>query len=414
MMQNEQRVSMGAGRVRGWRRRAVALALGSMFVSGVANAVDIPTGNPDLAVRWDNTIRYNLGFRTQSQDANLLASPNYDDGDRNFNNGSVVTNRLDLLSEFDFVYKRSYGFRVSAAAWYDDAYRHLDNRSDATANTLVDGLPRAGVLSPYTKRYAEGPSGEILDAFAFANFDAGNVPVNVKAGQHTVYWGESLFFGGAIHGISYSQNSLDAWKAFQTPGAEAKELFRPRGGLTLQAQPTKELSLAGQWFYNWQAIRVPESGSYLTVNDALNFGGESQIVGPNPFAKAIPGAPAYLRVWNTNNVAPSRTSGSLGDFGLAARWSPAWLDGTLGFYYRNATDISPQIVAVPGVATTVPAGVCTGIGGIQIAGISVGAELSYRQNMPLLSQAVQVVPAPLVPLIPGSIATAALSSEGTP
>ena len=34
--------------------------------------------------------------------------------------------------------------------------------------------------------------------------------------------------------------------------------------------------------------------------------------------------------------------------------------------------------------------------------------------MPLLSQAVQVVPAPLVPLIPGSIATAALSSEGTP
>src|SRR5690242_19834809 len=368
MMQNEQRVSIGAAGVPAWRRRAVALAMGSMFVSGVANAVDIPTGNPDLSIRWDNTIRYNLGFRTQSQDPNLLASPNYDDGDRNFNNGSVVTNRVDLLSEFDFVYKRSYGFRVSAAAWYDDAYRHLDNRSDATANTLVDGLPRAGVLSPYTKRYAEGLSGEILDAFTFANFDIGNVPVNIKAGQHTVYWGESLLFGGAIHGISYAQNSVDAWKAFATPGSEAKELFRPRGGITIQAQPTHDLSLAGQWFYNWQAIRVPESGSYLTVNDALLYGGQSQIIGLNPLAASIPGAPAYLRVWNATDVGPSRTSGSLGDFGLAARWSPQWLDGTLGVYYRNATDVGPQAVATVGFLNTIPAGVCSAIGGISLGG----------------------------------------------
>jgi len=460
-MENVNGISGRGGAATAWRRRALALAVGSMMASGAAHAMDIPTGNPDLAIRWDNTIRYNLGFRTQSQDSKLLASPNYDDGDRNFSNGSIVTNRLDLLSEFDFVYKRNYGFRVSAAAWYDDAYRHLDNRFDATANTLVDGLPRAGALSPYTERYAKGLSAEFLDAFAFANFDAGNVPVNVKAGQHTVYWGESLFFGGAIHGISYSQNSLDAWKAFQTPGAEAKELFRPRGGLTLQAQPTKELSLAAQWFYNWQAIRVPESGSYLTVNDALNFGGESQIFGPNPLAATIPGAPAYLRLWNTNVVAPSRTSGSLGDFGVAARWSPAWLDGTLGFYYRNATDISPQLMATVGFSNAVPAGLCTAIGGIalggtnciinpkattpaelrnfgkigtyntaygdnihiyglslskQIAGLSVGAELSYRQNMPLLSQAVLVLPAPLtaLPAFAGSIATTAVPANGSP
>ena len=54
-----------------------------------------------------------------------------------------------------------------------------------------------------------------------------------------------------------------------TPGSEAKELFRPRGGITLQAQPNSELSVAGQWFYAWQAARIPESGSYLTIQDAL-------------------------------------------------------------------------------------------------------------------------------------------------
>ena len=456
-MQHASTESKSAARL---RRRATALAIGAMLgAAGPAHAFEIDTGNPDLAVRWDNTVRYNLGVRAQSQDPALLASPNFDDGDRNFGNGSIVTNRVDVLSEFDVVWKRQHGFRVSAAGWYDDAYRSLDNRSDATANTLADGLPVAGVLSPYTKRYAKGPSGEFLDAFAFTNFDAWNVPVNIKAGQHTVYWGESLLLGGAIHGISYSQNSIDAWKGFSTPGTEAKELFRPRGGITLQAQPMKDLTLVGQWFYNWQAIRVPESGSYLTINDALQFGGESQVIAPNPFAAAIPGAPKYLRAWHQDQVGPSRTSGSLGDFGLGARWSPAWLDGTLGFYYRNATDISPQAVATPGLLTVVPATVCAAIGGVplggtncivnqsattvadlqkygkfgtynlaygdnihiygaslakEIGGVSVGAELSYRQNMPLLSQAVQVLPAALVPLVPGSIAITALPPNGTP
>ena len=188
--------------------------------------------------------------------------------------------------------------RVSAAGWYDQAYTSLDGTNTATANTLVNGLPVAGQLSPYAKRYAKGLSGEWLDAFVFGNFDIAGVPINVKAGQHTVYWGESLLLGGLVHGIAYSQNSVDQWKGLSTPGSEAKELFRPRGGLTVQAQPTSDLSLAGQWFYNWQAVRAPESGAYLENNDMLLFGGDSLIAGANPFAASIPGAPAALRLWN--------------------------------------------------------------------------------------------------------------------
>jgi hypothetical protein len=446
--------------IRAFRRRAASLAVASAFAAPMAVfGFEIDTGNPDITMRWDNTVRYNLGWRAQSQDKAILGNPNFDDGDRNFSNGSIVTNRIDLLSEFDFIYQRKYGFRVSAAGWYDDAYSHLDNSNTATANTLVAGLPVAGTLSPYTKRYSKGPSGEWLDAFVFANVDAGDVPVNVKAGQHTVFWGDSLLLGGAVHSVSYGQNSLDLQKGFTTPGTEAKELFRPRGGITLQAQPTNELSVAGQWFYNWQAVRIPESGSYLTINDALNFGGDSAIVAANPLFGVVPGTPALLRAWNVQAVAPSRYSASLGDFGLSARWSPAWLDGTIGFYGRNTTDIFPQVLLTPGLATTVPAATCTAIGGIplggtnciinknatsvaelqsfgkfgtyqtaygdnihiygvtlakEIAGVSFGAELSYRQNMPLQSGNVLVVPAPLVAAFPGSIATTAIPSHGTP
>jgi hypothetical protein len=446
-------------RIPAFRRRATAMAVASLLAAGTAQAFEVDTGNPDLAVRWDNTFRYNLGYRVQSQDPAILGNPNFDDGDRNFGKHSIVTNRLDILSELDFVYQRKYGFRTSYAAWYDAAYSHLDNTSTATANTLVDGLPVAGQLSPYTKRYSKGFSGEWLDAFGFANFDAWDVPVNVKAGQHTVFWGDSLLLGGAVHSVSYAQNSLDLQKGFTTPGSEAKELFRPRGGITAQAQLNPELSVAGQWFYNWQAVRIPESGSYLTINDGLNFGGDSAIVAANPLFGIVPGTPALLRAWNVQASAPSRYSANFGDFGISARWSPAWLDGTIGFYGRNATDILPQVLLTPGLATTVPAATCTAIGGIplggtnciinknatsvaelqqfgkfgtyqtaygdnihiygvtlakELAGMSVGAELSYRQNMPLQSTNILVVPAPLVPAFPGSIATTAIPSRGTP
>jgi len=438
------------------RRTLLGAAIASLFAAPwSALAFEIDTDNPDLVARWDNTLRYNFGVRAQKQNAQIEGNPNYDDGDRNFSNGSVVTNRVDLLSEFDVVYQRKYGARVSAALWIDPAYDHLDNSNTATANTLNNGQPVAGQLSPYTHRFSRGGSGEFLDAFVFANVDVAGMPTNVKAGQHTVFWGDSLLLGGAIHSVSYSQNPLDLQKGFTTPGAEAKELFRPRGGITLQVQPIQELSVAGQWFYNWQAVRVPESGSYLTINDALNYGGDSLIVAPNPLAP--PGN--FLRAWRVQDIQPSSWSSNLGDFGVSARWSPAWLDGTMGFYGRNTTDTLPQLLLTPGLAPNIPAATCTAIGGQplpgnnciinknattladiqqygkfgtyntaygtnihiygitlakEIWGVSWAGEFSYRQNMPLVSNIVQVLPAPLVPKVPGSIAISAVPTSGTP
>jgi hypothetical protein len=432
------------------RRRAAVLAVLASLVSVAdsAGAFEIETGNPDLAVRWDNTVRYNLGVRAQDQDAAIIGNVNADDGDRNFDNGSLVTNRFDVLSELDIVWRGNFGARVSATGWYDFAYRDLDGDHTASANTLVHGLPVAGKLSRYAGRYANGASGEWLDAFVFANFDVGGMPINVKAGQHTVYWGESLLLGGLVHGIAYSQNSVDQWKGVANPGSEAKELFRPRGGITVQAQPTSELSLAAQWFYQWQAVRAPESGTYLSGTDMLNFGGDSLIVGPNQ------------RLWNAQAVEDSRFSSSIGDFGLAARWSPEWLDGTMGFYYRNTTDILPQVMVTPGVAQVPSPQVCQALGGQplagtsptpclvnqdattiadlqqygkvgtyqtayakdihlyglslakNIAGVSLGAEVSYRQNMPLVSDPVPILPAPLAAATPGAIATTAVPADG--
>jgi hypothetical protein len=189
----------------------------------------------------------------------------------------------------------------------------------------------------------------------------------VKAGQHTVYWGDSLLLGGAIHGVSVRPEPARRVEGLLDARHRSEGAVPSRGGVTLQLQPANDLSIAGQWFYAWQADRIPESGSYLTILDPLNFGGDSFIFGPNPLAAANPNAPKYLRLWRTTDIKPPSTSGSLGDFGVSARWSPQWLDGTLGFYFRNTNDVFPQAMATPGVAP-VPAAVCSARGGTPMPG----------------------------------------------
>jgi hypothetical protein len=353
------------------------LALGALAAAPAA-AIEINTGNPDAVMRWDNTVRYNYGVRMKDRDPSLIGNPGSDDGDRNFAKGQPVTNRLDLLSELDLVVNKRYGFRVSATAWADAAYNSL--ATDANKPAFYNGTGGVNSLSDYTSRFAKGPSGEFLDAFVFGNFDAGDVPVSARLGRHTAYWGEGLLLGGAIHGVSYGQYALDIWKANATPGAEAKELYRPRNGVTVQFQPTTDLTIVGQTFFDWEAARLPESGTYLSGADALLTGGQRYFV---------PTLGAYIPQGYA--VTPKKT----GDWGLSARWSPEWVDGTLGFYARRTADIAQQSWATnlgSGPQYHYSFASDIDILGVSLSknvnGISVGAEASVRNNMPLVSQPV--------------------------
>ncbi|WP_449433474.1 DUF1302 domain-containing protein [Pseudomonas putida] len=358
--------------------RATVVAM-CAIASASAGAFEIDTGNSDLQLRWDNTLRYNLGMRTEGQDSAILKNPNNDDGDRNFDKHSIVNNRLDVLSESDLVYKGKYGARVSAALWYDTAYSgNLDNDSVATSNHLgSDGRPALG-LSRYAKRYYEGPSGEWMDAFVFGEYDIGDMLLRGRLGRHTVNWGESLLGAGAVHGISYGQAPLDQGKALALPGVEAKELYLPRTQLSTQLQVTPELSLGAQYFMEWRPSRLPESGTYLGPADLTQQGGESMIVGAN-------------RLLHGDDITPRDS----GDWGVMARWSPEWLQGTLGFYVRNFSDTLPQTILVGGsrqyffnYADDID---MYGISlSKQIGGVSVGADLNYRRNMPLVSSPAQL------------------------
>ncbi|MDB5885889.1 MAG: secreted protein containing, partial [Polaromonas sp.] len=59
-------------------QKALVAAIAVVCSSSVM-AIELNTGNDDVKLRWDNTVRYNLGTRMESPDSRILASPSYDE-----------------------------------------------------------------------------------------------------------------------------------------------------------------------------------------------------------------------------------------------------------------------------------------------------------------------------------------------
>lgn len=363
------------------RRSLVSMALtAAVGTSGGVQAVEIQTGNPDINLRLDNTVRYTLGLRAEGQDDRITANGHYDEGDLKFKGGDLVQNRVDLLTELDMTYQNRMGFRVSAASWYDDAYRN-DNVKTNGEPSSYDNDNYSGL----TQRYYRGPSGEILDAFVFSRFNVGDVPLNLRVGKHTVFWGEGLLFPG--HAISYSQAPIDGRKAAANPGSETKEIFLPVGQLSGQAQLTDKLSLAFQYFYDWESTRAPEGGTYFGAPDFV-------VAGPDRFFLAD------LSAFGLGNQFARRidpkTPGDAGNWGVAAKYNVDAIDATIGLYYRVLDDYNPGGLQTLDFAPLLDGALVlpksyrfvyvenTKLYGVsmsrQVGPASVGVDLSYREG----------------------------------
>ncbi|MET0210844.1 MAG: DUF1302 family protein, partial [Burkholderiaceae bacterium] len=266
-------------------RPGVARFLSSLIVIaascvGDAVAAPIDTGNAELVLRWDNSIRYGLGWRAEGIDPRFGNDPSYDETEYRAERGRLMQNRIDWLSELDLSWQRRFGARLSAAVWFDAAVGGEAKTNPGAIDSSYAGtgpfVPYAEIgnytgnaYSHYTRRYTRGGA-ELLDAFVFASIDAGPVPLTIKFGQHTVYWGESLFT--TFHGIAYAQSPIDGLKASASVGITAKEVFLPLPQLSMQAQLTPTLSLAALYTLGWKPNRLPEGGTYFGAADLLFSG----------------------------------------------------------------------------------------------------------------------------------------------
>lgn len=360
-------------------------------------AVEIDAGNPDVKVRWDNTLKYSAAWRLKEPSGALVDDPpasiNQDDGDRNFGKG-LISNRLDLLSEFDASYQR-FGLRLSGAAWYDDVYnRSTDNDSASTSNSISVPSDRFTAAT----RKLHGKMAELLDAFVYGRAQFGDTSASFRLGNYSLLWGESLFFGD--NGIAGGQAPVDIIKLLSVPSTQFKELIRPTDQISGQLQIGPTVTLGAYYQFEWEKSRIPAAGSYFSRADFLDAGGERLIVGApgGPFAAP----PAFMR-------GPDQAAKSSGQGGIQLRWRSEDIDTDFGFYAIRFHDKNPGVYLRPSAG---PPDFATGqIGtynlvyaeGIKAFGMSasksigasnIAAEVSVRRNTPLVSTGGAVVVAP--------------------
>jgi hypothetical protein len=309
---------------------AVAVALQCAFGHD-AGAMEIDTGHDDLKLRWDNMVKYNLGYRLKDPSDTLTADANLDDGDRNFSKG-VVSNRFDLLSEMDLGW-RDFGARLSGAGWYDTVYnRRNDNTSPQTANAV--SVPYNEF--PTATRNLHGRRAELLDAFVLGRFKLGSAPLTVRLGKHTLIYGESLFFGS--NGIAAAQGPVDVVKLVTVPGSQFKEILRPVNQVSGVLQLTNKLTLGAYYQFSWQKSLIPGAGSFLSPADFVGDGAERFIAG----GPIVPGGGAAA-FWRGNDLKAKDS----GQGGAQLRWTPDNSDWEFGLYAARYHDKTPYLYLAP-------------------------------------------------------------------
>ena len=357
-------------------RRLTAISAASIMVSG-AQAMELDTGNPDIKVRWDNTVKYSNAFRIKDRAPELSSNPgtsNLNDGNNNFGKG-LVSNRLDLFSELD-LQGQNYGLRLSGAAWYDTVYnKATDNTSTTSNHTPASAFPAE------TKKVMGGDA-ELLDAFVWGRFDVADKPVTMRLGRHTLLWGETLFFGG--NGIAGGQAPLDLVKLLSVPNSQFKEVARPTGKLSGQIQLNDAVSLGAYVGYEWEKTQLMPVGAYLSTGDTLGPGAERVNAGP-PVG-------TFIKV-------PDLDARDSGQWGLQLRWNAEDIATDFGVYAINyhATGPSNNYNTISGGVFGPPRAIdyrwayhedirAYGLSAAKTVGSwSLAGEASIRKNTPLAS-----------------------------
>ena len=367
------------------RHAVLPLAFASLLASGAAHAFRIQSDNRDVKMSWDTTVKYSAAWRVRSAADQVAGDPstaqvNTNDGDLNFDNG-LISNRLDVLTSFDLSFKRKYGLRVSGQGWYDSVY-HDD--TDNPGNLGINQVSTPADQFVKDTEQLHGQHTEFMDAFIYGNFSPKRKRLNLKLGRFTQLYGESLFFGA--NGVAGAQTPLDLAKALSVPNPEFKEVARPVGQVSAQLQLNSDVSIGAYYQWEWRKTRVPGAGSYFSFADFADEGGERLLLGPGVFLHR--GKDIHAKDNGQGGVQLRLKSGD-NEFGL---YAAVFHDKMPQFYARpgvNARSINDigDYVLVYGENIRLFGGSLTTL----VGDTNVAAELSIRENMPLVAAGNTVV-----------------------
>lgn len=410
------------------RGRAVR-TLGAAIATSVASLAQAVTfENGDLNGSFDTTFSYGVAYRVSDRDRDLLGltaapesgsgfSVNNDDGNQNFGKG-LVSEALKVTSELELNYGDLAVF-VRGSAFYD--FEVEDGERDKIP--LSDGA-----------KDQVGSDLRLLDAFLTYRFDVGDMPAQLRLGEQVISWGESTFIQNSINTI----NHVDVG-ALRVPGAELREALLPDGIVYATIAPTENTSVEAFYQYDWDKTDIDPSGSYFSTVDFAGEGGERVLLGFGAVPDTIPAGVVVSPPSLTAVVsrAPDRNPGDDGQYGLAVRFFlPELNDSELGLYYIRYNSKVPVVNAITGTPEAALGVDPDGQSYVQTAryffeypddiqlfglsfntdigssGIALQGEVSYRKDVPLQLDDIEILFAALGAqdnLAPGATQAAALA-----
>lgn len=348
------------------------LALASIMALGqpVAEAgetVDLGNG---VKFDWSLSTIYALGVRTKSPNP-LLASDDTNftgnDGNNNFQKGSITTNRLSALFESKLT-KGESGFVLTGSTFYDQSYRRP---------TGYDGSSMPNTPPPYNRftyeaKHYNGGYSRMLDTYAFTTLNLGEGrKLDLRVGRQVVNWGEANYFAN----ISGAQGPFDGGKS-DIPGTEVKEAILPEDQVSASLQLSSNLMLLAHWQYGFHPTLIPPVGAFQSTDDVLGPGGSC--MGAYRDAKTCSGLARM----------EDKRPKDAGQWGVGGRYRIS-NETELGLYYLNYNDRSPALIFSPDFESyhvryfddvkMLAGTVSTSFGKIAAYG-----ELSYRQDTPVM------------------------------
>jgi hypothetical protein len=382
------------------RKGILALCLAGAFgAAGPGNALATDFQLGDWQGNWNSTVSLETSIRARGQDPALYGQANgaargrtdgtgnntIDEGNLNYDKGDVISSRLKLISEVELK-KGTMGAFLRGRAWYDYAQKNLDVRLGNQPNGYRPNHPLSDDGLERLNRFS---GVDLLDAYVYDTFTLAGQPLQVRAGNQVINWGESLF----IQGINQI-NPIDVGSA-RMPGTQVKEILLPVPLISINQGLGDLGSLEMFYQLQWKNTVIDSAcGNYWSV------AGGSVGLYPNGCGNAVTiagnTADGY-RAGNYVGTVDGEKPSNAGQFGVAFRTYAEPIDSEIGVYAMKIHSRTPTVSMRYGNYTASGSNIPFAgqweypedikIYGLSLAtnvlGVSVGAELSHSRGVPV-------------------------------
>lgn len=287
---------------------------------------------------FSSNISVGASWRTEAADLGVLSPGNTDgrgrassstadDGNLNYDRGDMFSLQVRGIHDLELA-ADTYGMFTRVKYWYD----HEVGTSDVPHGHAANGYqPNRKLDTSDFESLAQYSGIEFLDYYVYGSFQLGESPLELRAGNMVLSWGESTFIQNGVNVI----NPFDV-TALRKPGSEIKEALLPVGMVYANYGLTYDLSVEGFVQYDWQRTILDECGTYWNAVDPYGGGCDYLTI-----SNAIPDGEAEAAGLILPRGADDEASDS-GQWGLALRYYVEELNGTeFGLYYMNYHSRTP-------------------------------------------------------------------------